>query len=409
VFDTLARVFMVRPDRRSWLAAAVWGAIALASLTAAFWVAFEPGQLADLRQVRGWLSFTLTHSADPYAYFDRELDYPPMALLVLSPLHLIPESALALWFVPASIGVAVLSGSIFVGAIADRLYIQLSTPQRVAIVAMMLSGGGVRGAIWRGQTVALAILLGALALRWSKTRPFLAATALALCSFKPHMAVGFGLAILIIDGIDTLVIAGAIVISASLLVAAAVDQSVFTIIASYAHNLSSMYEGPDRVRGLLGIRWALDDLIGHYGLASLLYAAAASVALVLIGLVARRAPDAAGRTHAIAIALLWPLLFLPSQLYTGLMALPALWLLMWPEAHLIRRESRRLAVVAVFVAFGVVDIPRVLRLLSSWLDDGYWLYKGSYYLSPLRLTLACAFIAAVSLRRAHHRETGAAR
>jgi hypothetical protein len=280
------------------------------------------------------------------------------------------------------------------------LYTSLSMPQRTAIVAMILSGSSVRGAIWLGQTVALAILFGALALRWSRRRPFAAAFALALCSFKPHLAVGFGLAILLVEGADVIVVAVAIVISASLLVAAAVNQSVLTILANYSHNLFAMYDGPDRIRGLLSVRWVIDDLVGYYGMASLLYALLACVSLVLIGVAARRAPDAAGRTQAVAAALLWPLLFLPSQLYNGVMAAPAIWLMMWPEANLIRRESTRLAAVSAFVIFGVADLPRVARLIAERSSaDMYWLYKGSYYLSPLRLAWLLGFLLLVAFRR----------
>ncbi len=397
---------MVRPDRRSWLPAGVWTIVALASVTAAIWVAIQPGRLQDLHLVRTWLSYLQGHSADPYAYFDRELDYPPIALLVLSPVSVIPEGSLAIWFLPLSIAITALAGWVFAGAIAGRLDNPLSTAQRVAIVAMILSGSSVRGAIWIGQTVALSVLFGALALTWSRRRPFAAALMLALCSFKPHLGVGFGLAILLIDGFDVIVIASAMVISASLLVAAAIDQSVLTIFASYAHNLISMYDGPDRIRGMLSVWWVFEDLTGHYGLATLLYAVAACASLVLIGAVARRAPDAAGRTQATTAALLWPLLFLPSQLYNGLLALPAMWLLMWPEAHLIRRESRRLAAGAAFILFGVIDLPRLVRLVADRFDDGYWLYKASYYLSPLRIALLFIFILVVAFRRLRETDMG---
>lgn len=371
----------------------------MASLAAAVWVAIQPGHLQDLHEVRSWLAFLREGTGNPYSQFYGKLDYPPIALVILSPLGLIPEHALAAWYLPISIMVTALAGWVFVGAISERLYTQLSTQQRIAIVAMILSGSSVRGAIWVGQTVALSVLFGALALHWSRTRPFAAALALALCSFKPHLAVGFGLALLLIDGSSVIIVAAAIVVSASLLVAVAVNQSLLDVLASYGENLLSMYGGADRIRGLLSVRWALEDGLGHFAIAQTLYVVLACASLMAIGFVARRAPDAAGRTQAIAASMLWPLLFLPSQLYTGLMAAPALWLLMWPEGGLIRTESRRLLCVAAFMLFGVFDVPRVLRFGSDLLEDGYWLYKGSYYLSPLRLVLVFGFILLVATRR----------
>lgn len=402
--EVLALVFMVRHDRRSWVPATLWSMVAVASLAAAVWIALQPGHLQDLHEVRQWVVYYRDHTSNPYSYFDRQLDYPPIALLVLSPLGLIPEASLAAWFLPASILIAALAGWFLVRAIADRLYTEIATAQRVAIVALILSGSSVRGAIWLGQTVALAVLCGALALLWSRRRPLAAALALAVCSFKPHLAFGFGLAILLDDGLDVIVIATAIVVSASVIVAAAIDQSVLDVVAGYGHNLVSMYDGAGRIRGLLSVRWAVEDVVGHHGFAQLLYAAVAIASLIVIGAVARRAPDAAARAQAIAAAMLWPLLFLPSQLYNGLMAAPALWLLMWPESGLIRRESRRLLSVATFALFGVIDVPRVLRIASDALDDGHWLYKGSYYLSPLRILLVFAFIVSVALRRIRARD-----
>jgi hypothetical protein len=399
VRDALALIFMVREDRRSWLPAAVWGAVGLISLAVAVWVAGQPERLADLRQVRTWLAFVEQHSADPYVYFDSQLDYPPLAFLVLWPLGWIPEDALLEWFVPAGIAVTAAAGWVFARVVAERLKIALTLSQQIAIVGLMLSGSSARGSIWRGQTVALAILLGALALLWSRRRPFAAALALALCSFKPHLAVGFGLAILLIDGADVLMVAAAIVVSLSILVAAAMDQSVLAIAATYAHNLFAMYGASGHIDGLLSIRWVFEDAVGHYGAATLVYAAAGTGSLVMLGLIARRMQDDASRTHVVAIALLWPLLFLPSQLYAGFMAAPAIWLLMWPESGAIRRESRRIACVAAVVAFTVFDIPRTLRFLSAYLDDGHWLYKGSYYLSPLRIVLLFAFLLSVANRR----------
>ncbi len=396
--ETLALVFMVRQDRRSWTPAAVWGAVAAASLAAAVWVAVQPGRLHDLHQVRQWLSFVEQNSGNPYSHFDSQLDYPPIALLFLRPLGMIPEESLAAWFLPASILLTALAGWVLVGAIAGRLNAAVPTPHRVALVALLLAGGSVRGAIWLGQTVALSILFGALALGWSRRRPFAAALALALCSFKPHLAIGFGLAILFADGLKVVVAALAIAILASLIAAASMNQPAVALLIAYAGNLLSMYDGAEGIRGLLSVRWIIQDAVGHYRLAQLLYALIACASVAWIGAIAKRAQDDAGRTQAISAAMIWPLLFLPSQLYNGLMAAPALWLLMWPESGLIRSESRRLIAVAGFALVAVLDIPRALRFGSDVLEDGYWLYRGSYYLDPVAIFAVFGFI----LLRAFH-------
>lgn len=389
---------MIRSERRSWLPVAFWGAVAIASLAAATWVALRPENLRDLHEVRSWLAYARAHSANPYSYFEHQLDYPPIAFFVLAPIGWIPETRLV-WFLPLSILAAALAGWVLTRAIAERLGTRIPVPHRLGLVLLLLSGSHVRGAIWTGQTVAFAVLLGSLALLWSRRRPFAAAFALALCSYKPHLAAGFGLAILLLDGLDVPLIAGAIMSSITLLVSAALNQSIIAVVAGYVRNVFTMYDGPGHIRGILGLRWVFEDLIGHYGLAAIVYGVAATAALVLIARMARIAADDVARVRVAVAALMWPLLFLPSQLYNGIMAAPALWLLMWPESDLIRRESRRLLAVGAFVIFGVLDVPRILRLLSAQLADGYWLYKGSYYLSPLRLVLVFGFILLISIRR----------
>jgi hypothetical protein len=374
-------------------------------LSAAVWVALQPHRLDDLHLVRTWLAYVWQHSADPYAHFALELDYPPVALLLLAPLGWIPAATLSAWFLPLSILVTAAAAWVLVGAVAERVYIELTAPQRVAMVAMIMSGSSVRGAIWRGQTVALAVLFGALALSWSQRRPWAAALMLALCSFKPHLAVGFGLAIILVDGIGVVLTALVIVTAATWVFAAAVNQPVLAIVASYARNLLTMYNGPDRVTGMLSVRWVLDEIVGRYDVSTLLYGVAACFTLVLIGVAARRATDAASRAQVLAVALLWPLLFLPSQLYNALLAWPAVWLLMWPEGGFSIREPRRIAYVTAYVLFGVLDLPRLLRFSAERIDNAYWLFKGSYYLHPVRLSMMFAFLLFVAFRRGRADQT----
>lgn len=402
--EALAALFLTTRDRRSWFPAIIWMCAALVSVGVAVAVAVQPGQLRDLHQVREWLQFFDTRDANPYVYFSGELDYPPVALLLLWPLAWIPEGHLAAWFLPMSIATTVVAGWAFITAVGTRLGVAVSTPEKIATVGIILAGGAARGAIWLGQTVSLAVLCGALALLWSRRRPFLAAVMLALCSFKPHLAVGFGIAVLLIDGIDVPVIASAIVVSLSLLVAAAMNQSLLAVLLAYARNLSVLYDGPERVRGLLSVRWALDDTVG-YEAGTAIYVLLAIGVLAMLGAAARRRHGARGDLYVVAAALIWPLLFLPSQLYNSLLAAPAIWLLRWPETSLFRSTPARTALVGAIVLFGVVDLPRVLRAIAERAGDMLWLFQGSYLLSPLRMALLLAFVLYAAFQRAQAPET----
>lgn len=402
----LAEILMVRADRRSWVPAVFWGTAGSLSLMVAMVLAVQPDRLGDLREVRSWLAALDDPGVQPYLRFAGKLDYPPVALLLLWPLILIPDAALAAWFLPSSVVVTMAAGWVFVRAIAERLYTTITWREQFALVGMLFSSSGVRTALWVGQTLSLAVLAGALALLWSRRRPYAAACALAVCSFKPHLALGFGLAILLLDGLTVPLLAAAMVTSLSLLMAAIVDQSLLDMAVRYLTNLTVMYGDEERVRGLLSIRWVIEDVVGHFGAATGLYLLAAAGTLVMAASAARQAVDSAERTQVIAIILLWPVLFLPSQLYNSVLAAPALWLLMWPEGRLLRGERTRMVVVAVLLLISVLDVPRLLRAAAAVHGDLYWLFQGSYFLDPLRMTVLFTVVAWALTRRARRRVPG---
>ena len=367
----------------------VWVPVMTVSLTAATVVALQPGSLADLWLVRGWLRHWLA-GGNPYSHFHGGIDYPPAAFLVLWPLGLPSDTTITVAFMPLAIMTMTMAGLVLVRWLSERLAIALPWQAQVALVAMMLSGGATRGGVWRGQTAALAILLGALALFWCHRRPLAAALALALSSYKPHLALVFGLVILLSEWRPwVVVIAVALVLGLSAGFAASIDQSLPQVLRLYAENLLALYGGPDRVRGLLSIRWVIEDLLADYARGTTVYVVMALASLVLIALAAYRRRDAAGRAMVAAACLLWSLLFLPQQLYHGLLAWPAVWLVMWPEGGIIRTQAGRLLVVAALVLFTVADVPRLALLLVDPADP---LAQAPYYWRPLRLVTLLALM-----------------
>jgi hypothetical protein len=150
--------------------------------------------------------------------------------------------------------------------------------------------------------------------------------------------------------------------------------------------LSHLYNGPDRVRGILSIRWLFEDLAESYDLGTLLYVTAAAVTGALLLDTALHARGARARTIVAATLMLWTALFLPQQLYHGWMALLVVWTLMWPGSGVPIGPRVRLWVVAAFIAFGVIDVPRVIRLIVTP-GDHWTIWWISYALSPLRMAL----------------------
>jgi hypothetical protein len=386
----LHEIFLIRPNRGSMAPLFVWAPLALLSMGAASAVAWlRPESLDDLSLVREWLSFWLA-GGNPFRQYLGEIDYPPTAFFVLWPLALPSDDAVQWLFVPWAIASIAAAAFMLLKWLSARAGVTLAWYEQAALVAMLMSAGSARTTIWTGQTAALAVLFGALSLYWSPRRPAAAAIALALCSYKPHVAIGFGLAIFLTERRAVVWWAAGIVMVMWGIFAATIERTVGRVLSLYSQSLMTLYDGPDRIRGLLSIRFVIEDFLGHYEWATAVYGTIALVTLTLLGLAARRRTDPAGRSIIAAACLLWPLIFLPNQLYHGMMAWPAIWLLMWPEVQPVRHYGLRLFVVIGFISFGVLDLPRTIRLING-LDEGA-VAIGSYYLSPLRLVLVMALI-----------------
>lgn len=373
-------------------------------MTAAAVVALRPESLADLWMVRKWLHHW-RDVGEPYHFFHGEIDYPPSAFLVLWPLGVPPDSVIRILIIP--IGILTMGSAAYFLArwLSERLYLSLTTPQLLALSALMLAGGGSRGTIWRGQTAGLAVLFGALALYWCRRRPVAAACALALAAFKPHLAVGFALAILMTERRDVVAWAGALVAGMTVLFAASTGVPVSDVIDRYIASLLAIYNGPDRIVGLLSMRWVIEYWVGDYQLSTTLWLVAAIVSLLLIGFAAHRHHRAKDQTMVAAACLLWPLLFLPHQLYHSALAAPAVWMMMWPESTMIRREGMRIAIVSAFVMFGVIDIPRLVRLLTP---EGGELWMASYVWSPVRMAMLFVLVLYALVRQPRNADALAA-
>ncbi len=346
--------------------------------------------LRDLWLVRDWLHYWQT-IGNPYRAFS-SLDYPPGALLVLWPLAMLATWVAPLVLIPIVILSCAGGALLLVRWFSERLELALRWEDQAILVAVMLAGSSMRGAIWRGQTTPIAFLFGALALYLARRRPWTAAIMLALAAFKPHIAIGFALAILVTERRDVVLLAGALALSEFLLFAATVQESFGDVLALYVHNLIGLYAGPDRVVGLLSIRWVIEWVVGDFWIATCLYAALALGSLAFLISRVRRYLDSVTSTQLAVACLLWSLIFLPQQLYNGLLAEPALWLLMWPEARLIASARTRTSVVTALILFSVLDVPRTLRLLAAFMGGIHWLSMTALVLGPLRLALLFAFV-----------------
>ena len=77
-------------DRRA--AVAAWGLLACLNLSAGLAIAAWPERQADLDTVRGWGAEWLFRAGNIYAVDHAWPEYPPHAIVMLSPLAALPEN-----------------------------------------------------------------------------------------------------------------------------------------------------------------------------------------------------------------------------------------------------------------------------------------------------------------------------
>jgi ADP-heptose:LPS heptosyltransferase len=178
----------LKNSRLSRAQAYAWLAVAGVSLGWGVVSAFKPGHSQDLKIVNTWLRTWLWQGTNPYYLPDYIVaNYPPHAIVGLSPLALIPESweagvwaLLNLLIAPA------------VGYLAFRV-MKPDAERRAALLpcAMFLAWAGLRTGVGNGQFTLLIIGLGLLAFLFEEKRPWLGGFFLALALMKPHIGGAF--------------------------------------------------------------------------------------------------------------------------------------------------------------------------------------------------------------------------
>jgi len=340
-----------------------WTVAAIASLVVSMAAAFLPGQLHDFAEVRGWIVAWLVEGRNPYTDPALDVDYPPSAFLILAPLGLFSPTTGAVLCMVANAIAMVLAHWLLLRWINERIGSPLSPALVRTLTALALCAGAARAATWQGQTMPLGMLLGVLALRASATRPLVAAGWLGLAAFKPHIALAFGLGILLTRGLAIPLLSLLAFVASCLLFAPTVDRTTAELIGDFFHNISRMYGEGGHTTATTAID-ALELILGATGGVAL-HALLALVSLAGIGWAAWRGR---GNQHAavwiVTAGLMWSLVFLPNQRYSAMLAAPVWWLLLIPGAGLVRRERVRLAIAAGVTIYSVLDVQLLVRLAA---------------------------------------------
>jgi hypothetical protein len=159
----------------------LWAALAALNLSAGVLLTSQPNRMTDLESIMSWGHSWLVGRIDVYHPVDSGTDYPPHALVLLSPLGLLPLNVGVMVWASANLCLTLLAPYL-----AARFY-RPDAPFRVILlpILMFLCWGGARTLL---QFSMLALTLSMAALVLSDRRPIASGVLLGLALMKPQVA-----------------------------------------------------------------------------------------------------------------------------------------------------------------------------------------------------------------------------
>ena len=351
------RRLLIRPHHDVHVAIWVWGGLAVLCLAAGLMVSNNPGRSDAFLEVRRWLVLWQS-GANVYELPKLFVDYPPHALVFMSPLLWFPQVGGEVWFAVFNVAVCALTAWTIVSLTSGYAAVPLSRTERLAYALMLLVWSPTRVGIWNGQTSPALILCCCLALRMSEWSSVLAGLLMAVGLSKPHIALGFVLLAAFCRMWKMLGVAVITAIVAAFTYTVTVSRSPMDVFSQYLTNLFDVYGGPTFLRAEVDLRPFFTDLIPNYDVAESLYLAwATALGVYLLYLIwrGRNVPDAG--VWVMAAGLMWSLAVFPFRRYGMLLIAPTVLLMLWQP----RLSERRLTLVGAMIFIIAADMPFIVR------------------------------------------------
>jgi glycosyl transferase family 87 len=335
----------VLSSRRLWLL------VGMANVAAGVWIANRPPQSPDVWTVAHWCREWLLNGKSPYPGSEFRTNYPPYALVLLSPLAIIPERILGLTWALISAALAVTVGWLGLKATSvaarDRQALVIS-------VGFFLSWESLRVGLGLGQftLVALTCGLGAVVSRERVTRGVL----LGLSMIKPQVGIAFLLWAMLEGAWDSVVISALPIVLGTLVFAARLGQSPLGVVAAYSDVFLHQVSGAAFRRGTLELRPLIHDVVGQAAVADAIHVAFVAGTLVFLVLVHRRMSPANRALFLLPLACLWTLMCVYHSAYDLVLLWPAT-IALWSWQLRARAGAGVIAALSVLQLALVVDIP----------------------------------------------------
>ncbi|MBW8867839.1 MAG: DUF2029 domain-containing protein [Acidobacteria bacterium] len=329
----------------------------------------DPARASDLSLMYEWCRGWIVGAERRYTVLHDAADYPPYALVFLSPLGLLPRALIVpVW---TALGVVL-------AAVLPYLAVRCAMPRSRAAVLPALLFWCWTSARTLLQFTALSLTLALLSALTADTRPILSGIALGAALFKPHIAGPFALWMLVTRRFRVLAVAGGVVVAGFLVYAARVGDAPIDTLRGYWPWMVEVYSGEHALTGRTSIRGLIATVTASPATVDALWVAAALGLLGAAALLAMRDPMRplhAGGLAIPALFCLWSLAAIYHNVNNLILMLPAFVFLWFADTG--ARPAHRWFQIACLQAVLMLDIPTRLtgvvppRTLAAFLVDHF--------------------------------------
>lgn len=216
------------------------------NLAIGIWLAWrDPSRASDLATIYAWTRGWIVEGARHYTGVHDAVDYPPNALVVLSPLGLLPRPLIVPVWIAAGVALA---------AVLPYLAVRCATPRAgLALLPTLLFW------CWTStrtllQFTPLSLALALASALAADTRWRSSGVLLGLALFKPHIAGPFALWALLSGRLRVVAVALAVVAAGVGVYSVRVGESPVETLRGYWPSLVGLYSGESAMNGKTSIR-----------------------------------------------------------------------------------------------------------------------------------------------------------